>query len=544
MAEPDYSEFTPVEEPVASGQPQAQDWSEFTPVEDEVKPLSEYDTFKQQQVDESNKPFISKVFNQVVTEPATALIGTAKHLVNTGVGALKEDAQYKTNLLTNPIQTVKNQAQTNIEGASRAVGDIGELGRSVINDPFKFTNPLQSAVIGALRPKSEADIEKAYLESKYQQLAQENRKSSSPVQIPGAKVNENTAEALSLVADPQAAIEAMAAKTALKGASNLIPKPKATASPLIAEPVQFIKPINGKNFGHISDVMDSTDRLMVEKAVAPKNKGKGYAREKDAVTRGIAEAIRNDPANTTTLHKLRESSEDALDKVMAEVNLLKAQVPPQMMDDVATRLEAKIHKGMDPEHVDMIKATAAKYRGQQFEINDIHNTTKYLGKQLIPLWKSDDARSAFARDLMAEERMFVNEKLTKSLESVGGDRGGRLRGTASDLIKLNENIDAQTARLAKNIPPELRGSMANLEGRIALVSAIGDMFTNPVAGAVKGAIGIERLLKGRAKEMWTNPNKQVEKLNKSLRRKVKFETDLNPPSPEVYSPQPLPPRLS
>lgn len=527
MAEPDYSEFTPVEEPIASVQPQEQDWSEFTPVDEVAPDLSQMGVHQGSTVafDKTWLPAVGSVdaFKQGyndINRASQMVLGD--NIVGNNVGKIPGvigGAAMSVGTLLNPIgKAIAGVPKVVQAGAEALSGEKGNAYRTISG---------QREVLPNVQPH-------AY---------------NTGSQILDTALNTGSELVTQVRKDPT-----LLASASPKGVAKVVNKlnptlskpPKAIASPLIAESVEFTKPVKGQTSGHIADVFDAKDLQHIDAALAPKNKGRGQARVKDSITRGAAEAIRNDPQNTTSLQGLRESSENAIEKVMAEVNMLKEKIAPQDMSDVASQLESAIHKGMSADDQAIIKQQAAKYRGQTFDINDIHNTTKYLGDKLIPLWANDDAKAVFARKVMATERAILNDKLTKSLESVGGERAGKLRSTVSDLIQLNDHIDAQAAKLARTIKPEYRGSLANLEGRIALISAIGDIFTGNTGSAIaKGGVAVERLLKGSAKADWTNPNLQIEKLNKSLRKKVKFQNDPNPPVEPAYSPMPpLPPLLS
>jgi hypothetical protein len=185
---------------------------------------NEYERFKDEKLADANHGFGYNLVNKGLVEPATNALKMAGKIGSTLYGASKEQQIKPYKYLTSPIQTAKDDLQTGLEGTSRAVGDLVDLGRSAINDPNKYLNPVQDLILKSLTKPSEEQIKRDYQESKYQEIAQQNRKTSAPVQIPGSNVNENSAEALSLGVDPVAIGEVIAGKLGLKAAANAAAK--------------------------------------------------------------------------------------------------------------------------------------------------------------------------------------------------------------------------------------------------------------------------------------------------------------------------------
>ena len=214
----------------------------------------EFNEFRKQRLEESNQPIAKKLLNKGIVEPVKGGASILASLAKTGYGAGEDLVSMQKNAFLDPLQNAKNVGQTAIEAGSRAVGDLGEMGRSVIKDPFKFTNPVTSLILKSLAKPTEAGIEKDFVESKYQELSEKNRKNSAPVNIPGAVPYENAAEAGSMLIDPQAVGGVLAGKMGLKMVKKLPPIAKKGPDQVIKEAGDGYREILAPKKGNIKNV--------------------------------------------------------------------------------------------------------------------------------------------------------------------------------------------------------------------------------------------------------------------------------------------------
>lgn len=523
-------------------------WDEFSDQEPEQQPSksvwdniqepTDYDIAKQEVEKEAAQNPLIKMGKDLIVDPAVGIYEMGKSaIVDTGKGLIsgarmpfqEPDARSKAiyGPLANPVTNAYLQDAETLARAGESAG-LG-MGSAAITKAMELAeyaknNPGKFAVAPLIAP---------YLQKTFGTMTEAQKESAIERNLINKSMGEEAGAALSQSPNPELSKglpNALNTALMLDGISVLKPAPsiKATASRVVAEPIQFSKPVKGQVTGKMSTVFDAKDKAHIARSLSPD----------EAVADGLAEAIRHSPDTTTDLVGINASAGEAINKLVTEVRELKRASGSEAnpMNVVADKLEGMIHKGMSPEHQDEIRKAAAKYRNQDFTVDDIHKTLKYLGDQNVPFWLNPDKNAKFSSQLIADERSILNNEFLNIIEKAGGPRARELNKTMSNLIKLQDAIEVKTKKLANTIPPKLRGSLFQAETTANVLFGLSNLLSNPAAAGVALTNAALKASKAAQKEFLTNPNAMLGKVNESLRKKVKIEGD-------VYTPKPIPPIL-
>lgn len=476
------------DDPITQEQPKVNRFGD-APISEPLKANNEFSSFREEQIEQGKRPFAEKFIEKGVKEPAQGLASMIGHLLKTGGGAALELGATPIKGIVSPQQTGKDLTQTVIEGASRAVGDIGETGRSFIKNPLKLSNPLLNAAIESMRPTTEEGIEEAYKESKYQQMAEENRGRSSPVKIPGAKTMENTAEGISLLTDPEAIGASLAGKAGLKSLSkSMVSTPEKTLTKagekyreVLAPKKSNIKNVEIKAGKDLKDSYElaAKEGLIIEKSADNKLDTLGAIEQLEKPTKQLndelSDALASNPDQKFDLLELEKDVKpklrkifdndadfkDALETVKREV-AASIEERGQMVDGVEFN---KIKRGMWSKGYNAMAPNTNKIARAVGNVIK-EKIEKAYPDQNIKALNSKLGEYATLRNLLqdAHGNVVARGKLGRyfaqgigalagsSIPFIGELGGGYLGGKVSDYFVDPKRITKKTAKQVSKIP--------------------------------------------------------------------------------------------